>query len=165
MLKRVGSVVESTQLWWSVRPHHAFGTVEVRICDAQASAGESTALAGLMVAVVAQTALDLDSGANKGQEPLKDREIEENFWRAIRYGMDGRLVDFRLGREVEARQALEDLLEWSSPAREGLGIDVLLPEKNGSQRARSKLASGQPIERVYAESVEESRDTYTGSLD
>ena len=56
------SIVEHTQIWWSVRPHHAFGTVEVRICDAQTSAEESTALAGLITACVAQAALDYDEG-------------------------------------------------------------------------------------------------------
>ena len=49
MLERTGTVVESTQLWWSVRPHHAFGTVEVRICDAQTRGEESFALAGLRI--------------------------------------------------------------------------------------------------------------------
>ncbi|MGK2932991.1 MAG: carboxylate-amine ligase [Solirubrobacterales bacterium] len=160
-LKRVGSVVESTQLWWSVRPHHAFGTVEVRICDAQSDADESTALAGLITAVVAQTAIDLDSGAKEGTEPLLDREIEENFWRAIRYGMDGKLIDFRMGAEIEARQALDNLLEWTTPARETLGIDVNLPEKNGSQRAREKFSAGESIEDIYRSSVEETRQTFS----
>ena len=59
MLERTGSIVESTQLWWSVRPHHHFGTVEVRICDAQTRGDESFALAGLIAACIAQTALDL----------------------------------------------------------------------------------------------------------
>src|SRR5918997_1685816 len=62
LLVRTGSVVEHTQLWWSVRPHHSFGTVELRICDAQSSAEASTALAGLAVACVAQAALDHDEG-------------------------------------------------------------------------------------------------------
>ena len=61
-LVRTRSIVEHTQLWWSVRPHHAYGTVEVRICDAQTSAEGSTALAGLITACVAQAALDLDEG-------------------------------------------------------------------------------------------------------
>jgi len=161
-LHDVGSVVEATQLWWSVRPHHAFGTVEVRICDAQTDAAESTALAGLITAVVAQTAIDLDSGAKDGTEPLLDREIEENFWRAIRYGMDGKLIDFRKREEVEARQVLEDLLEWTTPAREGLGIEVNLPEKNGTQRTREKFRAGATIEDVYREAVEETQRTFGG---
>ncbi|HTU13845.1 MAG TPA: YbdK family carboxylate-amine ligase [Solirubrobacterales bacterium] len=159
-LKRLGSVVEATQLWWSVRPHHAFGTVEVRICDAQSSAAESTALAGLITAVVAQTALDIDSGAKRDSEPLRDREIEENFWRAIRYGMDGKMIDFRGGREMATRQVLEDLLEWTAPARDGLGIEVDLPEKNGTQRAREMFQAGATIEEIYKASAEETTRTF-----
>src|ERR671918_3096587 len=58
LLVRTRSIVEATQLWWSVRPHHAFGTVELRICDAQARGSESFALAGLIAACIAQSALD-----------------------------------------------------------------------------------------------------------
>ena len=59
-LRRTRSVVEYTQVWWSVRPHLSFGTVEVRICDAQCTAGESDELAALIVACVAQAARDVD---------------------------------------------------------------------------------------------------------
>ena len=97
-LIRTRSIVEHTQLWWSVRPHHAYGTVEVRICDAQTSAEDSTALAGLIVACVAQAALDLDEGVP--YEPPPGRLIEENFWRAIRYGLDGKLIDLERGGGV-----------------------------------------------------------------
>src|SRR3954466_13370434 len=90
-LHRTASIVEATQLWWSVRPHHGFGTVEVRICDAQTSAEDSTALAGLLVACVAQAAIDHDEGVPF--EHLAGRLIEENFWRAIRYGLEGRFID------------------------------------------------------------------------
>src|SRR3954469_4314843 len=82
LLVRTNSIVEATQLWWSVRPHHAFGTVEVRICDAQTRGDESFALAALMAACVAQSALDYDDG--RLAEPLAGRKIEENLWRAIR---------------------------------------------------------------------------------
>ena len=106
-LQRAGSVVESTQLWWSVRPHHSFGTVEVRICDAQTRGDESFALAGLIAACIAQTAMDYDEhGYDGAGSPLADREVEENLWRAIRYGMDGRLIDFRRGVEVGAWRPL-----------------------------------------------------------
>ncbi len=158
--KAMNSVVESTQLWWSVRPHHAFGTVEVRICDAQPTARESTALAALMVAVTAQTALDLDAGRMDGQRPLRDREIEENLWRAIRYGMDGKLIDFRGGREVETVRALEQMLEWTSEAREGLGLEVDLPDKNGAQRARQAIVEGATVEDVYRNMTAEVESTF-----
>ena len=104
MLERTGSAVESTQLWWSVRPHHAFGTVEVRICDAQTRGDESFGLAGLIAACIAQTALEYDEHGYDGVgAPLHDREIEENLWRAIRHGMSGKLIDFRRGERWRRR--------------------------------------------------------------
>jgi glutamate---cysteine ligase / carboxylate-amine ligase len=161
LLERTGTAVESTQLWWSVRPHHSFGTVEVRICDAQMRGDESLALAGLIAACIAQTALDYDEHGYEGAgRPLADREIEENLWRAIRYGMSGRQIDFRRGVEVEARVALERLLVWTEPARSQLGIEVELPERNGAQRAREALDAGASIEDVYRDAVAETKRTY-----
>jgi carboxylate-amine ligase len=163
-LQRMRSVVESTQLWWSVRPHHQFGTVEVRICDAQTRGDESFALAGLIAACIAQTALDYDEHGYEGRgAPLADREIEENLWRAIRYGMGGRQIDFRRGVEVEARETLERLREWTGPARSQLGIEFELPSRNGAQRAREALDSGASVEDVYRDAVAETRRTYAGT--
>ena len=163
-LERVGSAVESTQLWWSVRPHHSFGTVEVRICDAQTRGDESFGLAGLIAASIAQTALDYDEHGYEGAgAPLADREIEENLWRAIRYGLDGKQVDFRRGVEVEARAALESVLAWTEPARTALGIAVDLPDRNGAQRARESLDAGVSIEDIYRDAVAETRRTYAGA--
>ncbi|HXS46312.1 MAG TPA: YbdK family carboxylate-amine ligase [Solirubrobacterales bacterium] len=164
MLERTSTVVESTQLWWSVRPHHQFGTVEVRICDAQTRGDESFGLAGLIAACIAQTALDYDEHGYDGTgSPLHDREIEENLWRAIRYGMSGKLIDFRRGVEVEARAALEALLDWTEPARSALGIEPLLPERNGAERAREALDAGVAIEDVYRDAVRETHRTYTAA--
>ena len=164
-LQRVGSVVESTQLWWSVRPHHSFGTVEVRICDAQTRGEESFALAELIAACIAQAALDYDEHGYDGRgAPLADREIEENLWRAIRHGAGGRMIDFRRGGvEVETRALLEQVLSWTEPARAQLGLDPRLPERNGAQRAREALESGVSIEDVYRDAVAETRRTYAGA--
>jgi glutamate---cysteine ligase / carboxylate-amine ligase len=164
LLERTGTVAESTQLWWSVRPHHAFGTVEVRICDAQTRGDESFALAALIAACIAQAALDYDErGYGGGERLLADREIEENLWRAIRHGMSGSLIDFRQGAEVEARAALEEMLAWTEPARAGLGLGIDLPGRNGAQRARDAFDDGIPIEDIYREAVAETRRTYTGA--
>jgi carboxylate-amine ligase len=164
LLERVGSVVESTQLWWSVRPHHSFGTVEVRICDAQTRGEESFALAGLIASCIAQAAIDFDERGGARAEPLGDREIEENLWRAIRHGMSGRQIDFRRGAEVEAAAALEDALSWCEPARSQLGIEVDLPRRNGAQRARESLDSGVSIEDIYRDAVAETKRTYTADV-
>ncbi len=155
------TVVEATQLWWSVRPHHAFGTVEVRICDAQTLGEESLQLAGLMAACVAQTAMEFDEhGYDGAGSPLNGNQIEENLWRAIRHGMDGSMLDFRERREVPTRGVLEGLVEWTAPAREHLGIDVSLPERNGAQRARQAQADGVPIDRIYRDAVADTARTY-----
>ena len=160
-LARMNSIVESTQLWWSVRPHHRFGTVEVRICDAQTRGDESSALLALIAACTAQTALDYDRlGYDGARSPLRDREIEENLWRAIRYGMDGKMIDFRRGAEVEARQVLEQIVEWTAPARERLGVEVALPEANGAQRSRRGLRDGRSMEEIYKDAVAETKRTY-----
>ncbi|HEY8778989.1 MAG TPA: YbdK family carboxylate-amine ligase [Solirubrobacterales bacterium] len=160
-LARMNSIVESTQLWWSVRPHHRFGTVEVRICDAQTRGDESSALLALIAACTAQTALDYDHhGYDGAGSPLRDREIEENLWRAIRYGMDGKMIDFRRGAEVEARRVLEQIVEWTAPAREQLGVEVALPEANGAQRSRRPLRDGRPMEEIYKDAVAETKRTY-----
>jgi carboxylate-amine ligase len=157
-LVRTNSIVEHTQLWWSVRPHHSFGTVEVRICDAQSSGDTSTALAGLIVSCVAQSALDYDDGVQL--ESPSRRLVEENFWRAIRHGLDGRLIDLERGEEFPAPVAADRLLAWTAPARAALGIDPALPTQNGAQRQRRTLGGGASIEEVFAAEVEEAQRTY-----
>jgi glutamate---cysteine ligase / carboxylate-amine ligase len=157
-LVRTNSIVEFTQVWWSVRPHFAFGTVEVRICDVQASAQESDALAGLMVACIAQALRDVDEAA-----PFLDpapRLIEEIMWRAIRFGLDGRLIDLEAGEEYPARGAIERLAQWTAPVRGELGIELSFPERNGAQRQRAMIEAGASREEVFAASVHETRQTY-----
>jgi glutamate---cysteine ligase / carboxylate-amine ligase len=157
-LVRTRSIEEFTQVWWSVRPHHSYGTVEMRICDAQASGDDSTALAALITSCVAQAAIDHDEGA-----PFEDppgRLVEENLWRAIRYGLDGKLIDLARVEEYPAAAARDRLLAWTMPARMALGIDVALPEENGAQRQRRRHAEGTTIEDVYAAEVELTQRTY-----
>jgi carboxylate-amine ligase len=149
-------------VWWSVRPHFSFGTVEVRICDAQATAQESDALAALIVACTAQAARDHDEGRPSitGDAFLERRIIEENFWRAIRHGMDGQLIDFATGEERPAAAALGDLLTWTAPMRAELGLEPVFPPLNGAQRQRRAIAAGVPMEEVFQTSVQETTLSY-----
>jgi glutamate---cysteine ligase / carboxylate-amine ligase len=158
-LARTNSIVEFTQVWWSVRPHFAFGTVEMRICDVQATAHESDALAALIVACIVQAARDVDEGVP--HVDLAPRMIEENLWRAIRFGLEGRLIDFERGCEYPAREAIERLLAWSAPVRSELGLDPLFPERNGAERQRRLIAAGASREDVYAATVGETRESYS----
>ncbi len=157
------SIVEYTQVWWSIRPHFSFGTVEVRICDAQPTAGESDGLAGLIVACVAQAARDIDEGVPFADLP--NRMIEENVWRALRYGLDGDLLDLERREPYPAAGALDRLLDWTAPVRGELGLDVSLPAANGSQRQRRMLESGLSLTEIYAAVQAETRETYSGVLE
>jgi carboxylate-amine ligase len=162
-LVRTRSIVEYTQVWWSIRPHLAFGTVEVRICDAQPTAVESDGLAALIVACVAQAARDQDEGVPFADLP--NRLIEENVWRALRYGLDGELIDLERREVHPAAAALDRLLEWTAPVRAELGFDVSLPSHNGAQRQRRMLKSGMSLGEVYAATQAETRETYSGVLE
>jgi carboxylate-amine ligase len=157
-LLRTRSIVEFTQIWWSVRPHFGFGTVEVRICDVQATALESDALAALMVACVAQAARDVDDAVPFADPP--PRLVEENMWRAIRFGLDGTMIDLDRAEEFPARGAIERLLAWSAPVRAELGLDPSFPERNGAQRQQALIAAGASREEVFATSVAETRQSY-----
>ena len=153
LLVRTGSIVEFTQLWWSVRPHHSFGTVEVRVCDAQTTAAEADALAALIVACARRALEEIDAGEVPPAVP--GRLIEENMWRAIRSGQDGRLLDLEAERieEYDASEALERLRAWT-------GADVALPELNGAQRQRRMIDAGATPAEVYASCVRETLATY-----
>lgn len=151
LLVRTGSIVEYTQVWWSVRPHFAFGTVEMRICDVQATDTESDALATLVAGCVEQAAHDVDEGVPA--EDLPNRLIEENLWRAIRYGMDASFIDFATGEQVPAREALERAAAWA-------GVTPAFPERNGAQRQRAMIAEGASLQEAYSSIVDETRRTY-----
>ena len=159
LLVRTNSIVEYTQVWWSVRPHFSFGTVEVRMCDAQPTAGESEALSALVTACVLQAARDEDEGVPDADLPR--RLIEENVWRAIRHGMDGPLLDLATLEEIDARAALEGLLAWTEPVRAEHGIgEPAFAEQNAAQRQRALIAQGLTPREVYAASVRETQATY-----
>ena len=123
-------------VWCIVRPHFSFGTVEVRICDVQATAQESDALAGLIVACIAQATRDIDEGVPFADPP--PRLVEENMWRTIRFGMDGAMIDLGRARRNRAA-AIDGLLAWTAPIRSESAIEVVFPERNGAQRQRDRL--------------------------
>jgi carboxylate-amine ligase len=148
-----GSIDEHTQMWWSVRPHLAFPTVEIRICDGQPDLGEARSLSAFAYALTARIARALDEG-----EPLPNyphRLIEENFWRAIRYGLSGEFIDLSTGEVRPARAHLEQLVEWVKPVAEELGAATYLdiPAANSAERQIARHGEGASLEEIYAELV------------
>jgi carboxylate-amine ligase len=152
-LYATGSITEHTQIWWSVRPHMAFPTVEIRICDGQPELSEAQSLAAFATALTARVARALDEG--EPVEPLPHRLIEENFWRAIRYGLPGELIDFGRGEPIPARQRIEELIEWVLPVAEEIGAVPYLavPEQNAAERQIERFEDGASLEEIYAEQV------------
>ena len=154
-LYQTGSIDEHTQLWWSVRPHLAYPTVEIRICDGQPRAGEAQSLAALAYALTARIARAVDEG-----EPLPDhprRMIEENLWRAIRHGLSGELIDLETLTVRPARAAIEELIAWVEPVAGELGVSGLLcvPRANAAERQIARYEQGATLEQIYAEQVSE----------
>jgi carboxylate-amine ligase len=152
-LYRTGSITEHTQLWWSVRPHLAYPTVELRIMDGQPDLAEAQALAALSYALAVRCARAVDEG-----EPLPEvprRLLEENLWRAIRYGLSGELIDFERGEAVPARARLEQLVEWVAPVAEEVGAAAYLgvPGQNAAERQRARHEEGASLREIYAEQV------------
>lgn len=153
-----GSIDQHTQIWWSVRPHLAFPTVEIRICDGQPDLEEARSLCALMYSLTARIARALDEG-----EPLptyEHRMIEENFWRAIRHGLSGEMIDLSSGRVRSTRAAVEELIEWSLPVAEELGAASFLavPAANAAERQIARHEEGATLEEIYAEQVRHTAD-------
>jgi carboxylate-amine ligase len=152
-LYATGSITEHTQIWWSVRPHLAFPTVEIRICDAQPELAEARSLAALSFALTARIARALDEG-----EPLPEhphRLIEENFWRATRYGLAGELIDLETGEVRPARAHIERVVEWLAPVADELSLGpwLAVPSANSAERQIDRYRDGATIEEIYGELV------------
>ena len=150
-LYRTASITEHTQIWWSVRPHLNFPTVEIRICDAQPELGDAQALSALAYALTARYARAVDEGEPIPAHP--HRLLEENMWRAIRWGLSGELIDLERGEAVPARARIESLFEWVLPVAEELGVasQLAIPVQNAAERQYARLEEGLTPREIYAE--------------
>jgi len=153
-LYRTGSVTEHTQIWWSVRPHLAFPTIEIRIADGQPDLAEAQSLAAFAYSLAARCARAIDEG--EMIPSLPNRLLEENLWRATRYGLSGELLDLERGEPVHARRRLEDLLDWVAPVADEIGAApyLAIPERNAAERQIARFQEGASIQEIYAEQVQ-----------
>lgn len=170
LLERTGSIVESTQVWWSIRPHHTFGTVEVRIADGQTEVTEALAVMALSLALIARFADDLDAGRPLPAHP--GRLLEENLWRAQRHGLEGRMIDLDRGEDRPTADAIRALVDFTAPVHDRLGlapflarIAVMLEEGNGAQRQARALAAGEDPVAIHARVAERTRRSAEEALE
>ncbi len=119
MLVKVGSIDNAKKIWWDVRVHPFFETVEVRICDMTTKVADTVAIAALVQAIMAQ--LYILRLSNQQWRTYSRALIEENKWRAVRYGLDAPFIDFGKEIEVPVRDLISELLDFVDPAAQLLG--------------------------------------------
>jgi len=119
LLVKTNCIDNAKKIWWDIRPHPNFPTLEFRICDMPMRLDESLALAALCQAVMAKLfRLHYD---NLSFRHYRRALIMENKWRASRYGIDGKLIDFGKEKEVPCRELVEEILEFVDDVLDDLG--------------------------------------------
>jgi carboxylate-amine ligase len=105
-----GSIPNGSKIWWDVRPHWKYPTLEFRICDVCTRVDEAVCIAAILQALIAK--LWKMRRDNTTFRIYSADLIDENKWRAVRYGLDGKLIDFGKEREMPARELIRELIEW-----------------------------------------------------
>lgn len=146
LLLKTGCIDRPKKIWWDVRPHSYFSTLEVRICDLPSRVDEVVMLAALIQAIVAK--LYKLHRKNQGFRIYHRALIQENKWRAVRWGIDGKMIDFGKQKEVAVRDLILELLEF---------IDDVVDELDSRKEVEyvhTVLAEGTSADRqlrIYAE--------------
>jgi carboxylate-amine ligase len=119
LLVKTNSIPDGSKIWWDLRPHHLYPTLEFRICDAATKVDETICFAALFQAICLKL-LKLRR-QNLGFRKYPPRLIRENKWRAMRFGIEGRLIDFGKEEEIPERELAEELLEILDDVVDELG--------------------------------------------
>jgi len=119
LLLKTGCIDKPKKIWWDVRPHPTFPTLEFRVCDIPSKVDEVIAIAALIQAIIAK--LSKLYRQNMGFRLYRRALIQENKWRAVRWGLDGKLIDFGKQTEVPVRNLILELLEFVDDVVDELG--------------------------------------------
>jgi carboxylate-amine ligase len=144
--RRAGGIPEAGVWWWELRPHPAFGTIEVRVPDAQVTVEDAAAVAATVQALARLLGERHDAGETA--HPSPGWRIAENRWHALRHGLEGTLADLSTGEPLPTRERLSGLLDALEPHAEALGAARELHharkliESNGANRQRERYADG-----------------------
>jgi carboxylate-amine ligase len=164
LLVRTGCIDNPKKIWWDIRLHPFFDTLEMRVCDAQSRVDDTLSIAALIQAVVSKLFKLLRQ--NTTFRVYRRRLLDENRWRATRYGIDGKLIDFGKETEVETRSLLNELLEFVSTEVDELGseremahIERIMREGTGADRQLAAYRATGDMKAVVDQIVAE---TYEG---
>ncbi len=162
-LVQTGCIDEPTKIWWDVRPHSVFPTVEFRISDMCTRVDEVICLAALLQAIVAK--LIKLRHENRSWRTYRHHLITENKWRAVRYGIDGKMIDFGRREEVPLRFLVHELLEFIDDVVDELGsrreveyVERILREGSSADRQLRIHRKTGGFEAVVDQLIEESRE-------
>ncbi|MFN2509621.1 MAG: carboxylate-amine ligase [Chthoniobacterales bacterium] len=164
LLIRTNCVDNAKKIWWDIRLHPFFDTLEVRVCDAQSRVDDTLAMAAVIQAVIVR--LHKLQQQNLSFRIYRRRVIDENRWRASRYGLEGKLIDFGRETEVETRSLVQEILEFIDGEVDELGsrreirhIEKLLAQGTGADRQLEVWGRTRDMREVVDQIV---RETYEG---
>ena len=161
LLVKTGCIDNAKKIWWDVRAHPFFDTVEIRVCDMTTRIDDTLAIAALIQAVMGK--LYLLYRRNQAWRMYSRELIEENKWRAVRYGLDGQLIDFGKKEQVPIKALIEELLEFVAESAEIFKshdeldrVRVLLREGTSADRQLGVFARTGSFEAVVDDLAEQS---------
>ncbi|HEX3120908.1 MAG TPA: carboxylate-amine ligase [Candidatus Acidoferrum sp.] len=162
LLVKLNSIDNGKKIWWDVRPHPTFGTLEFRMCDVTTKVEEAVAIAALTQAIVVK--LHRLYTGNMSFRLYRRALIEENKWRAARYGIEGKLIDFGKEAEVPMRELATELLEFVDDVVDDLGsrsaveyVHTILREGTSAERQLRVYQETGDLKAVVRHLVEETR--------
>jgi carboxylate-amine ligase len=166
LLMRLNCIDNGKKIWWDVRPHPTFGTLEFRMCDVATKVEEAVAIAALTQAIVVK--LHRLYERNIGFRVYRRALIEENKWRAARYGIEGKLIDFGKRAEVPMRGLAVELLEFVDDVVDELGsrsaieyVHTMLREGTSAERQLRVFRETGDLKAVVRHLIEETRGGLT----
>jgi glutamate---cysteine ligase / carboxylate-amine ligase len=146
LLVKTGCINDGKKIWWDCRPHPVFPTLEFRICDIPTRVDDTVAIAALFQAIVAKLTRLIEK--NLGFRLYRRMLIQENKWRAVRWGLEGKMIDFGKQKEVPTRDLVLELLDFVDDVLDDLG------SRKEVEHIHTILERGTSAEeqlRVYAE--------------
>ena len=163
LLVSTNCIDNAKKIWWDIRLHPFFNTIEFRICDAQSRVDDTIALAALMQTIVVKLLKLRRQNVTFRNYPR--RLIDENRWRAGRYGLDGKLIDFGRKREMEECELLHEMLQFLAEEVEELGnqreiehIERVIREGTGADRQLAVWERTQDMKAVVDQIVAETNE-------
>jgi carboxylate-amine ligase len=161
-LIKTNCIDEPRKIWWDVRPHPKFPTLEFRVADICTTVDEVLCIAALYQAIVARLIMLRQS--NMSWRRYRHHLVTENKWRAVRYGIEGKLIDFGRREEVPVPQLIKELLEFVDPVVDELGVrrevefvHTILERGSSADRQLKVFRATGSLEAVVDHLVEETR--------